>query len=846
MRLNYPLGMGMKTDLFPPRPKVEPKIYAYSHKVSEDAGYLKVGETTRTVEERMRQIHQIEGPHGPEYTVELVEPALRSDGTRFRDHEVHRYLVAQGIKRSKREWFKCSVDQVRRAVVAVRNGLAGTLERDLDFEMRPEQAAAVQAAAVHFRRIARERSGKPARFLWNAKMRFGKTFATYKLAEEMGWKKVLVLTFKPAVQDAWKADLQRHVDFVDWTFIEPDRNRTAHFRPKAPFVCFGSFQDLLGKNESTKGIKANNTWVHATHWDCVVLDEYHFGAWRQKARDLFEGETGREAEWEEGAGLDLYDEKEMPITTSAYLYLSGTPFRALASGEFMEDQIFNWTYSDEQREKAAWKGPSPNPYRGLPRMVLMTYQVPEEIGRIARATEHDEFDLNEFFKAEGAGDQARFKHSDDVQKWLALLRGSYTPQIIADLRRGGSKPPMPYSDGRLLGALTHTLWFLPDVSSCYAMANLLRQPQNAFYHDYKVVVAAGSAAGIGVKALPPVRAVMEDPLHSKSITLSCGKLTTGVTVPPWGGILMLRNLQSPESYFQAAFRVQSPWVIDGAEDGQPESDVVIKEECYILDFAPTRALRQIVEYSSRLNEAESSPEKQIEEFIRFLPVLAYDGSDMRRINPARVLEWAMSSMTATMLARKWEDAALVNVDNDTLAKLLENEKAMQALSSIEGFRNLNKDIELVINKSDAVKEARRKANDKKLGKRDAEQLSDDEKEYRKTRKRIQQQLIKFATRIPVFMYLTDFREQSLRHVIQSQDPMLFRSVTGLEISDFDLLRSLGVFNTERMNDAVYHFRRYEDPSLGYTGIDRHAGEAVGLYDTVLSREAYEAVIENEM
>jgi len=584
--------------------------------------------------------------------------------------------------------------------------------------------------------------------------------------------------------------------------------------------------------------------LHTTHWDCVILDEYHYGAWRENAKDLFEAEDKKEIEFGEGEGVEIFDEGEMPITTNAYLYLSGTPFRAIASGEFIEEQIFNWTYSDEQRAKGKWKGKE-NPYAMLPRMVLLTYQLPDSIREIALQGEYNEFDLNEFFKAEGEGVLARFKYEDEVQKWLELIRGAFSETTIDNLKLGAKKPPMPFSHAPLLRVLSHTFWFLPSVAACHAMSNLLAQKQNKFYHDYKVTVAAGSAAGIGVNALYPVQEAMEDPLKSKTITLSCGKLTTGVTVKPWTGIFMLRNSSSPETYFQAAFRVQSPWTIKNPDGDSPNKEEIIKEECYIFDFAPDRALRQIADYGCRLNVNENNPETKVAEFISFLPVLAYDGSSMKQIDAAGILDMAMSGTTATLLARRWESALLVNVDNDTLKNLMASEKAMQALMSIEGFRSLNQEIETIINKSEAVKKAKKDANDKELSEKKKQELTEAEKEYKSLRKQIQEKLIKFATRVPIFMYLTDYRERTLRDVITKLEPGLFKRVTGLEVKDFELLVSLNVFNSALMNDAVYKFKRYEDASLVYTGINKHEGEDIGLYDTVLSPKDYQPkVFEN--
>jgi len=667
----------------------------------------------------------------------------------------------------------------------------------------------------------------------------------------MSWKKILVLTFKPAVQSAWEEDLKSHIDFKGWQFISRNGLTFEDIDKSKPFVCFGSFQDYLGKND-VGGIKTKNEWVHTTNWDCVVFDEYHYGAWRENAKDLFEAEDKKEVKFGEGEGIDYFDEEIMPITTNAYLYLSGTPFRAITSGEFIEEQIFNWTYSDEQKAKEEWtcteQGQSEcseNPYASLPRMVLLTYQLPDSIREIAIKGEFNEFDLNIFFSAYGEGFTAKFKYEDEVQKWLDLIRGSYLETTIDNLKLGAKKPPMPFSDARLLNVLSHTFWFLPSVASCYAMNNLMAQKQNKFYHDYKIIVAAGTNAGIGVEALPPVFEAMDNPLKTKTITLSCGKLTTGVTVKPWTGIFMLRNSSSPETYFQAAFRVQSPWTIFNSDDKSPNKEEIIKQECYVFDFAPDRALRQIADYSCRLNVNESNPEKKVEEFIHFLPVLAYDGSSMKQIDAAGILDMAMSGTTATLLARRWESALLVNVDNNTLQRLMNNEKAMQALMNIEGFRNLNQDIETIINKSESVKKTKKEANERDLTKEEKKELTEEEKKYKSLRKQIQEKLIKFATRVPVFMYLTDYRERSLKDVITQLEPGLFKKVTGLSVVDFELLVSLGVFNSALMNDAVYKFKRYEDASLVYVGVNKHEGEDVGLYDTVLSEKDYQESFVNE-
>lgn len=823
-------------DFFPQRPPVSPKIYAYELiGVASHRGYIKVGYTERDVDTRIReQTHTVAVP----YRVLETWPAMCSDGSCFTDKDLHAVLRRKGFRQlnegeDRNEWFRCTVNDVKAAVYAVRNRTENVENRTNDFSMRPEQTEAVDKTEAYFRSAAAE--GYP-KFLWNCKMRFGKTFAAYQLAKRMDFKRVLVLTFKPAVVSAWQEDLNTHKDFEGWQFISRTTELTYETADQSrPIVCFGSFQDYLGVDKTTGTIKGRNEWVHTINWDLVIFDEYHFGAWKENAKKLFEqdDEDDYDSEnMEQYSRADAYDETWLPITTDHYLYLSGTPFRALNSGEFIEEQIYNWTYSDEQRAKENWQGEH-NPYAALPRMVMMIYKIPESIQQIAKQGEYDEFDLNVFFSAKGKGRDCRFVYEDYVQKWLDLIRGSYLETTVDELKLGAKKPALPFADSRLLNVLQHTLWFLPNVASCYAMANLLADRKNTFYHDYRINVCAGTEAGIGAAALEPVQHSMGDPLETKTITLSCGKLTTGVTVKPWTGIFMLRNLSSPETYFQAAFRVQSPWEVT-TDKGQKE---IIKKECYVFDFALNRALRQISDYSCRLNIHEGNPEKKVAEFINFLPVIAYDGSSMRQINAGDILDIAMASTSATLLAKRWESVLLVNVDNETLSRLIANKDAMDALMKIEGFRSLNSDIETIIAKSEKVKKAKKEGT-KDLTPKQKKELSDEEKEYKSKRKQIQEKLIKFATRIPVFMYLTDYRERCLKDVITQLEPGLFKKVTGLSVKDFELMVSLGVFNDSLMNDAVYKFKRYEDASLSYTGIDRHEGEDRGGWDTVLSDADY--------
>lgn len=847
----------MEHNFFPQRPAITPTIYAYKLiGVETHEDYIKIGYTGRTAQKRIEeQLHTSK----VKYKIMLEEPAMTKDGSCFTDKDIHRILESRGFRRlnpddKTDEWFKCTVEDVLAAITSLRTGTVNYENRTQSFSMRPEQEQAVSKTSAYFAQALKEDPKRAPKFLWNAKMRFGKTFASYQLAKRMKLSRVLILTFKPAVESAWREDLVSHIDFEGWQYIsnKDARNNNLNIDQEfqradksKPIVVFGSFQDILGTNENG-GIKAKNEFIHATHWDLVIFDEYHFGAWRERALELFDREDEEDAvnfdteKYQKEEANNAINETWLPISTKYYLFLSGTPFRAINNGEFIEEQIFNWTYSDEQRAKAEWKG-NDNPYLSLPKMVLLTYRMPAEIQDIAKEGEFDEFDLNEFYAAEGFGKNAKFKYENEVQKWLNLIRGSHLPSSKDELKLGQDKrPPMPFSDSRLINVLSHTLWFLPNVASCHAMANLLAQRQNVFYHEYKVIVCAGTRAGIGLEALYPVQNAMDDPLTTKTITLTCGKLTTGVTVKPWTGIFMLRNLKSPETYFQAAFRVQSPWEVKN-DDG---TKTIMKNECYVFDFALDRALRQISDYSCRLDIHESNPEAKVGEFIKFLPVLAYDGSSMKEVDAQDILDISLAGTSATLLAKRWESALLVNVDNDTLKRLLNSEDAMKALASIEAFRNLRDDLKTIINKSDDIKKTKEKEGE--LTDREKKKISDEEKEMKSKRKMIQMQLIKFATRIPVFMYLTDYRERCLKDVITQLEPGLFKKVTGLSVEDFNMLCSLGVFNAPLMNDAIFKFKRYEDASLTYTGVDKQESNEVGGWDTTIRRDQYEKLYYNHL
>ena len=383
------------SDILHNRPAVVPTIYGYVlPDLADHNGYIKVGFTDREdTENRIKEQLHTAGINN--FSIVFKRSAMRPDGTCFTDKDVHKILRRKRFKQlnegeDRNEWFNCSVNDIEDAVNELITGIRLEGQRTWTFAMRDEQEYAVNMTAKYFAKAKEEEPDRPPKFLWNAKMRFGKTFATYQLAKKMGFKKILILTFKPAVESAWQEDLSHHVDFEGWQFVS---NKEAKFDSKKldeqfdscdksrPIVVFGSFQDMLGTNDAG-GIKAKNEFIHTTNWDLVAFDEYHFGAWRENARNLFEKFDEEDNDFDiekyqrEEAG-NAINETFLPISTSYYLYLSGTPFRALNSGEFLEDQIFNWTYSDEQSAKENWNGQGDNPYAALPKMIMLTYKVPD-------------------------------------------------------------------------------------------------------------------------------------------------------------------------------------------------------------------------------------------------------------------------------------------------------------------------------------------------------------------------------------------------------------------------------------------------------------------------------------
>jgi hypothetical protein len=808
----------------------ERRIYAYQLKLSELTGRIKVGETTRAVASRvMEQVSTA----GLADTVEIIfdQPAVTRDGRPFRDTDVHEVLkqmqdVVHISDGGGVEWFKCTIEHVKTAFNSVYTGDTYSRLRDKNFELRVEQRQAIDATDAYYT-SAKDAGGVP-RFLWNAKMRFGKTFAAYHLAKQRGAKRVLVVTYKPAVEDAWRTDLETHVDFESWIFYSRKTSIDPTKVPmNVPLVCFSSIQDLRGHAQDGS-VKDHNKWIHDSVWDLIIVDEYHYGAWNTATQELLAGEEGGgKAEYAEYRGDEAQDDESKDIVERlsnvkgrAFLCLSGTPFRAIASKEFSKEQIFNWTYTDEQRAKSEYSNLYPNnwnPYQALPGMNLLVYELPEKLRRVAIEGTRNEFDLNLFFKAEGNGANASFIHKDQVQGWLYWLSGQDIEAAAQTWNQGTAKP-FPYSDTKILPLMNHTVWFLPSVAAVYAMTNLLNAPQNVgFWQQFNVLPVAGKKAGVGLASLEPVRNAIRSGLDTKTITLTCGKLMTGVTVPQWSAILMLNNLESPESYFQAAFRVQSPWSSWNTDGTSPNQEKVVKPTCLVLDFAPNRALRLFADYGMRLGDGRDA-DKDVEELRKFLPVLGFDGTRMRCVEVSEIIDTAFQNTSID--TRRMKDKRFIFPKGEKLDLLREDVR--QALLRVS--KRINSDSssasdQTVVNHTPEVENI------------DATHSTGESNEEHSilSEKELTERLTFLATRINAFMYVSDDIEKNLHDVLCTEETSLFREFMELEPSEMKALVDVGFFNEQAMRLAIHQFRRTDESSFGYTGLNpRSPDEDIGV------------------
>ena len=614
--------------LIKPFGELKRRIYGYILPgVPSHEGYVKVGETTRETWLRVSEQVSTLGLT-PQLLFERL--AIRANGQWFRDKDLHRFFELNGVKKAKlgsaTEWFYFDgqlhkAEELTDKYIIMDYEEIQIDENRFDYVLREEQQRAVENTWMYYI------SGKEPEFLWNAKPRFGKTLTTYDLIRRIGAQNVLIVTNRPAIANSWFDDFQKFIawqepgmKFISETDALKEKtlsrkdfleflHTTKHESPSQ--ITFLSLQDLKGARVFG-GEYDKLEWVADLDWDLLVIDEAHEGIDTERTDVAFE-----------------------KIKRKFTLHLSGTPFRALASHKFREDQIFNWSYLDEQQANANWDyiNGGTNPYEDLPKLNLFTYQmsrmIEEEVSQgiaLESGVNVDyAFDLNEFFSAD---DQGNFKYEESVRMFLDnLCSGHY-----------------PFSEMQHRDELQHTFWLLPRVNSAKAMEKLLKQ--HWFFKDYTVILAAGDGVSIDYdieqeatdikkneKSYNKVKAAIAAAGDKgKTITLSVGQLTTGVTIPEWSAVLMLSAIKSPSLYFQAAFRTQNPYTFE--RNGK----LYRKENAYIFDFAPDRTLELYDQFASNLSNRDVTREDNIRELLNFFPVIGEDeDGTMKELDASEVL-----------------------------------------------------------------------------------------------------------------------------------------------------------------------------------------------------------------
>lgn len=609
--------------------RVIPMIYAYNTPgVSYHDGWTKVGYTEKqSVQQR---IHQQTRTADIRWKLAWKDNAMFKDGSGeyFTDHDFHDYLETEQVQREPgTEWFHSDGGQLLGHFNAFANRTFPVSSAHCTYDLRKEQRDAVEMTAGYFRNSGTE-------FLWNAKPRFGKTLASYDLIRQMGFTKVLIVTNRPSIANSWADDFHK---FIGWRGELAFVSETDALKGKQGVVSREAYMKALLSNdsenelgmvafESLQGLKGSVYFGGEYPKFEWMAREYTDGIGHKKQGVAFDLLIVDEAQ--EGVDTMRTDRAFRNISRKHTLYLSGTPFKALASEQFSEEQIFNWSYADEQEVKESWSEDDYNPYEPLPRLAMYTYQLSnmiyEQVQKGLDLSGEDEradyaFDLNEFFATNAIG---TFVHEDEVKKFLHAL---------------STNEKYPYSTPRLRGELSHTLWLLNRIASAKALAKLLKE--DPIFCEYEIVLAAGNGRldddNASDEALARVKNAIAN--NEKTITLSVGQLTVGVTIPEWSGVLMLCNLKSPSSYMQAAFRAQNPCAV--TKNGQR----LRKETAYVFDFDPARTLIIFDEFANNLSlttakDTSDNRKENIRHLLNFFPVLGEDAQGrMVELNASQVL-----------------------------------------------------------------------------------------------------------------------------------------------------------------------------------------------------------------
>ena len=651
------------------------------------------------------------------------------------DKEVHDVLLRSGIKRKvfdkvngANEWFCCDLETAKRAITAAKEGRKALNPNEISVNMTPPCLYPNQRDAVEF---TKDRFKRIKEVLWNAKMRFGKTITALTLIKEMPeLKRVLIFSHRPVVNQSWYKDFQcvfcdnNQYLYGSKTLGESFSSLESQFyKQNKKYFYFASIQDLRG-SEVVGGNFDKNNEIFSTDWDLIIIDEAH-----------------------EGTQTDLGKavKKELKRSKTKFLHLSGTPFNI--QDEFADEDTYTWDYVMEQRAKAQWDLTHPgdhNPYAGLPRMNIYTY----DLGRLMNefADEDIAFNFREFFRTTEDGE---FVHKQHVEDFLNLLTKT---------REGDDV--YPFANKRYRDIFRHTLWMVPGVKAAKALAAMLRNHPVFGMFEIVNVAGDGDEEEPNEEALRKVNnAIGPDPDMTCTITLSCGRLTTGVSVKPWTGVLMLSGSHNTaaSAYMQTIFRVQTPATINGR----------VKEDCYVFDFAPDRTLKVLAEtakISTKAGKQTTSDRQQLGEFLNFCPIIAVDGSKMKRFNTEQMLQQLKRVYVERVVQHGFEDGYLYN--NYELMRLSDVDiREFDELKGIIGkTKAMGKTNDIIVNNQGLTDEEY--AEQEQLEKKNKRQRTPEEQarlEELKKKRKVKEDAISIlrgiSIRMPLLIYGADITDE---------------------------------------------------------------------------------------
>lgn len=786
----------MKTKYFE---ELKPKlIYVFRINDSAHRDCLKIGEATMNVnpdevditaivpnskvlnKAARNRIDQYTATAGIAYELLYTESASYRKGSRtigFNDKDVHEVLKRSGIQRKEfhnidkggKEWFITDLETAKRAIAAIKEGCESLNPCEISIgrspiEFRPEQTKAITKTVKLYKKAGE----KSRRMLWNAKMRFGKTLSALQVAKEMQFSRTLILTHRPVVDAGWFEDFDKiFYDSPGYAYGSKNHGssfaslESRHKREGLRYVFFASMQDLRG-SETVGGKFDKNDDIFSTPWDYIIIDEAHEGTQTALGKAVI---------------------AELTKDSTKILQLSGTPFNLM--GDATEDEMFTWDYTMEQRAKQEWDQNhfgDPNPYAGLPRMNIYTY----DLGRLLRdfADEDIAFNFKEFFRT---NDNGEFLHHADVLRYLNLLTKEDPESMY------------PFANARYRSIFRHTLWMVPGVKAAKALSAMLKEHPVFGNFDIVNVAGDGDEEEDREEALKKVNKAIAEAQHG-TITLSCGRLTTGVSVPQWMGVLMLSGSfnTAASAYMQTIFRVQTPYSING----------LVKEDCYVFDFAPDRTLQvlaSVPRVSHKAGKTTDAQREALNDFLNFCPVIGMEGSVMKPYDANKMMEQLKKAYVERVVRNGFEDGYLYT---DELLKL--DEVAVKDFKELKGIIGQTKAIgnsgNIDVNAQGLTNEEYEEKE--KLEKKKKKELTDEEKarlEELKKKKKLKEDAVSILRGISIRMPLLIYGAR-----IENEDEQL-------TIDNFTSLvdaQSWEEFMPRGVTKATFNkFKRYYDPDI---------------------------------